>query len=255
MEFLTETQNIIKLVEEKSGQKVEVIPDSSLSVLARVKMAKGDIPFHVISYNPHKGGVDYHIAYECGFILRLLENLPEERYQFAGSVEGKKAVQRTVSANKQLKRMGLPPEAIKQVANQLFDGLMTQLRSLPIGLRIDRWLWDDYPGLRELQKTSIAKQQQDNVQALGPQIRAMAPIKVFAANASMNAAYALFCDRLLGKPLYFVPYRSAGFQSYGERLVKIWDDIPVDGTHDREMVDAWARELEIEDWYTWVKME
>ena len=48
-----------------------------------------------------------------------------------------------------LKRGGLtaslPESARQQVASQLFDGLMIQLRSYPIGMRIDRWLHDEHP--------------------------------------------------------------------------------------------------------------
>jgi len=131
---------------------------------------------------------------------------------------------------------------------------MTQLRSLPIGIRIDKWLWDAHPDLRELQKESIMRQQQDNVQTLGAQIREISPSDVFYANVAMNLAFAIFFDRLIGKDLYAVPYRSAGFENSGERLLEIESEIPPGAQHDRDLVDAWAEELEVSDWYQWISL-
>lgn len=243
---------IIEQVEEKTDYQVQVVPDPSLPVIAKVKMASPILPVHVITYNPNKRGIDYNIAYECGFILRLYENPPDERYEFAATDSGRGLVHKALASNKHIRRMGLADSAVKQFTNQIFNGLMTQLRSVPIGLRIDQWIWDDYPELREFQKASMAKQQQDNAQALDPQARAIAPVTVFNANAAMNAAYAIFCDRLLERELYVIPYRSAGFENTGERLLELSDKIPEDATHDMDLVDAWGEELEIGDWYYWI---
>lgn len=255
MVLASATQNILKLVEETTGRPVEVLADSSIRVLAKVTMAKGKAPAHLITYNPTKRSVDYNIAFECGFILRLYENPPEARFEFAGADPGRKAVRRALFEKKQIKRMRLPDTTVKQLADQMFDGLMTQLRSMPIGIRIDRWLWDTHPDLHEVQKESIMRQQQDNVQTLAAQIREMSPSDVFFANVAMNSAFAIFFDRLIDKDLYAVPYRSAGFENLGERLLEIEAEISSDAQHDRELVDAWAEELEVSDWYQWIPID
>ncbi|MDP9476129.1 MAG: hypothetical protein M3R38_10680, partial [Actinomycetota bacterium] len=147
------------------------------------------------------------------------------------------------------KRMRLPKDAVEQLTDQFFDGLLTQLRSYPIGMRIDRWIRDTYPALHEVQEDSIDRQQQENVQGLSPQIKQMAPSVIYSGNASMNAAYALFCERLLSASQYFIPYRSAGFKKPARTLLGLWDEIPADARHDRELVDAWGKELGVSDWY------
>jgi len=68
----------------------------------------------------------------------------------------------------------------------------------------------------------------------------------------MNAAYAIFCERLLGKSQYVIPYRSVDFEERGRALLGLWDGLPSGARHDRELVDAWAKELEVSDWYRWV---
>ena len=54
MAIASATQTILKLVEEETGRPVEVLADPSMLVLAKVTMAKGKAPAHLITYNPAK---------------------------------------------------------------------------------------------------------------------------------------------------------------------------------------------------------
>ncbi len=250
-----ETTDVLKRVEEESGIPVEVTSDPSLSTLASIRIARAPATHHVLTYNPTRPGVEYHIAYQCGFVLRLFENPSGERYEFGGTEAGRKTVQELLTEQGGVaKKLRLPKAAVKQLADQFFDGLLTQLRSYPIGMRIDQWIRETYPALHEAQEASVDRQQRDNAQALNPQIRQMSPPLVFSGNASMNAAYALFCERLLGRGQYVIPYRSVGFEASGRSLLEIWDRIPPDPRHDRDLVDSWAEELEVSDWYRWVPL-
>ena len=154
--------------------------------------------------------------------------------------------------NGTLKKYSLSEVAEREVTAQVLGGLMTQLRSVPIGMRIDAWLWEDHPGLRAAQSESLAAQQATNAQALGPNIRDMMPSTLFSANAAMNAAYALYTDRLLATPLYSIPYRAIGIIDRGQALLDVWDRTPADAAHDQGLVDAWGEDLGLSDWYQWV---
>lgn len=249
-----DARNVLEEVEGKTGKPVEVLPDPGLQTYATIKTARGDVPAHVLTYNPNKPGVDYHVAYQCGFILRLFDNPPEERFEFTGNRAGRETVRELV-AEGVAKRMRLPKATAEQLTDQFFDGLLTQLRSYPIGMRIDKWIRDTYPALHDAQNDSIDRQQQDNVQVLSPQIKQMTPSVIFSSNASMNAAYALFCERLLSASQYFIPYRSAGFKKPARTLLALWDELPMDARHDRELVDAWGKELGVSGWYQWVTFD
>ena len=100
--------------------------------------------------------------------------------------------------------MKLSPESIATLRDQLFDGLMTQLRSIPIGLRVDSWIMREYPELSELQQKAAMQQLQENLQVLSPEIKKIAPTKILTANLSMNAAFAEFWAR---------PFPIQGFRS------------------------------------------
>jgi hypothetical protein len=47
---------------------------------------------------------------------------------------------------------------------------LLQLRSLPIGMRIDCWIAETYPGLRDLQEMGLAVQQQQNADILSKKL-------------------------------------------------------------------------------------
>jgi len=252
---LTEITDVLQQVEERSGIPVEVTTDPSMPTFASIKIAKGPATHHVLTYNPTKPGVDYHVAYQSGFVLRLFENSPDERYEFAGTKSGHEAVQGLLTEQGGVaKKLRLPKATMKQLAEQLLDGLLAQLRSYPIGMRIDQWIRETYPALHEAQEGSIDRQQRDNAQVLNPQIRQMAPPLIFSGNASMNAAYAIFCERLLNRSQYIIPYRSVGFEERGQALLNVWDELPAAARHDRVLVDTWADELEVSDWYRWVPL-
>ena len=248
-----DTQTILNQLEQTTGKPVTLLPDPALPVQATIKAAKGSAPAHFLSYKPSLSGIDYAIAFQCAFLLRIYQVPLEVRFDFGSEKEGRDSVYKSLSGpSGTLKPYKLPEAAIQTVTDQVFDGLMTQVRSLPIGMRVDAWLREHHPGLNAQQEQSFAAQQAIAAQALSPNVRNMMPPTIFSANAAMNAAYALFCDRLLGRPLYGVAYRSTGFADRGQALLDLWDQISPDAEHDRTLVDTWGNELGLTDWYRWL---
>lgn len=253
MALLPETQEILNLVQERSGVPIEVLPDAQLQVYAKITVAKPGWPAHILRVKPSNQPADYVIAFECGFILRLLQNPPESRFDLAGKEEAKRNLSTILTRpNSPILKLGLPLQAIPQFADQLYSGLLTQIRSMPIGMRIDSWIQQHYAGLRELQEASIAEQQRTNLRALDPKMRSMAPKKVYDANVTMNAAYALFFEREFNQSGFSLAYRTSGFERGGNLLLDKFDSINDDPLHDCELVDTWAHELKVRDWYQWV---
>jgi hypothetical protein len=252
MELSATSRDILRQVEEASGYPVEIITDSDLPYLARITRARVASPAHILRVRDSSEAPDYHVAYEAGFILRLYETPAAERVEFAGTDAGRSAVAEMVRRSGQTAR--LPDAAVSQLVTQLYDGLVIQLRSYPIGLRIDHWLYDAYPDFHDGQRASIERQQRDNLTALSPEVRAFAPKAVWEANVAMNAAYAIFCDRLFDTKAFAIPWRSTGLEKRGRRLLDIAQSVPDDAAHDRQLVDAWATELGLDGWYQWVPL-
>jgi hypothetical protein len=196
---------------------------------------------------------DYLIFYQCGFILRLFEIPESERVDLAGTADARQTVYRLLTApDGPGKKLKFPPETLSTLRDQLFDGLMRQLRSIPIGFRVDSWIMREYPELGQLQRDMIMRQLQDNLSSLGPEAKKIAPKKIYQANATINAAFAAFWAKQLSDPTLAVPYKAAGLVKAGEELLGLLDEISDAPAADRDLVDAWASRLGLTDWYKWV---
>jgi hypothetical protein len=126
---------------------------------------------------------------------------------------------------------------------------LISLRSYAIGLRIDQWIFDEYPSLRALQAEGIDAMQQENLQLLSKRLGNLSiPVPLLAP----AAAYALFADRLLKIGSYAIPYRAAGVLDLGKELLAISDAISTNRSHDCELVDAWADAIGMTGWYQWL---
>lgn len=80
-----ETLGILQRIETLSGRPVEFKPDSSLTLRATLQLARNGAAAHVLRYRPANEPLDYWVAYQSGYLLRLLELPPSERFDFAGT--------------------------------------------------------------------------------------------------------------------------------------------------------------------------
>lgn len=243
MAILPCTKEIIERTEKLTGKPVLITEDRSLQVISRIETARGPAPMHILRYKPLSGGIpDYFICFQCGFVIRLYENPPDQRFDFAASPEA--------SVRMESLLRGHP--GVSQLKDMLLNGLMTQLRSVPIGLRIDDWLFSEYTELRLQQVEGAKVQLRDNSRALSPEIKRMIPQKVFRPNAAMNAAFAAYWAESLSDSSITLPYKSSGLLPQGEALIRIFEKVGSSPTEDRRLVDSWAEELGLSGWYRWV---
>jgi hypothetical protein len=247
------TRNVLRLVETRSGIPVHVEVDSSLpgTTLAKVVMARGALALHRVTYRPDSSSPpDYLICQQAGFILRFFETPPDKRFDLAASAEGQAAVERLIKAHPVGKSM--PPHALPQLCQMLRDGLLNHLRSIPVGMRVDRWLATNYPDLAELQKQTVVRQLQDSIATLAPNHRQVSPQKIYDASQSISAAFAAFWAGRLNQPQLALPFKAAGYLQVGQELLTIWESTPDVAENDRAIIDSWAEKLGIAGWHEWV---
>jgi hypothetical protein len=148
-------------VKARTGFDILVEPEPSLNVLATVKMAGGELSMHVIRFNPKASDLlDYLVALQCGCILRMHEVPAADRFYVVSTPSGRKEAGQLVETH--LKRTfgsALSAEVLQQVRDQMYDGLITQLRSLPVALRVDDWLRRECPALAEQQKDAMQRRE------------------------------------------------------------------------------------------------
>ena len=206
MPLLNSTKQIIELVETLSKRPVHIAEDPTIKTLATMVTARGDGPMHFIRYQPRGSSApDYFIAYQCGFVVRLFTAPPDKRFDVGSTPEGKRRIDDALLDQR-------IPREMRGMGDYLLASLITQLRTYPVGLRVDQWIQENYPELTNLQKIGIQTQLDQNVASIRASNGGMFPRKVVKANLSMNAAFALFWSRkwnqesLLGpgRPLVFL---------------------------------------------------
>jgi len=245
------TEEVIKLVEAASNLPVAVSADPTLGTFAKVRIAPPSGPAHILTYNPTLGpNVDYAIVSQCGFVLRIYQAPPAERYDLATNYRGRREIEKAVNDLAQTTdRLKLNREGRLDMAQRFYLGLTQQLRSIPVGLRVDDWIRQSYPALAEQQKAVISRQLNDNAAVLAPDIHALTPASVYEAIVKMNAAFAAFWAKVWGDPLLTAPYKATGHLAAGEALLALWEATPADPAHDKKLIDLWGEQLGLKGWY------
>jgi hypothetical protein len=238
-------QKALNGLETLGGKPVVLREELSLPNPAKIHIASGTEPFHVLTYSRAAGQeLPYFVCFQCGLAERALRAAHDERFNVANTSTTYKQVETLVRAKK-----SLPEDMISTYSKMIADGLGTQLRSTPIGIRIDRAIHEMHPELREMQRRAADRSMKENVGCLHPSVRRIAPDLVVKASGGMNAAFALAWSRLWGEDAHVVPYRLAGFLETGRRLMDVLDSTPDSPTHDRELVSTWASMLGIDHLY------
>lgn len=253
MELHPAAHDVMQLLESASGYPVRVTVLPALDVEVRVQMARGAAPVHHVMIHPRPTTApDYRVCRECGRILRLFSLPPEQQVEVAPLAAGREAVVRMLRApNGVAYRYRLDEAQTGSLAERLYGGLMLQLRTTAVGLRVDDWLADRFPDLEPLQRLTARRDLAENLALLEPEARAMAPAPALVASLAMAAAEADHWARAWGEPELLAPYRAPGSFRDGRALMRVWREIPADPAHDRDLVDAWARMVGLEGWYAW----
>jgi len=231
MPLHSDTQKLIQKVEKLSGRLVHVSEDQELKVMATITPARGIAPAHFLRYRPDTRSVDYLVAYQLGFLMRLFSCPAEERWEVVATREEQ---QRGIEA------MGMTNFAT-DIAQSMIDQIVIQMRSFSVGARVDDWIWKNLPDLWTQQEQAIRSQLAENEQALVPAVRKRFPKQLIDANSVMNAAYAVAWGEVLGEPRYTIPFKALGYGVKANELLEILKETPEDPRADRELIERWAK--------------
>ncbi len=172
MELQSTVQKVIQEVEALTGCPVSVSQDATLRTMAVLDVARGPLHLHRIRIHPKfRNESAYLTCFECGFILRKFAVAQERRLDFAANLKGKQDVEKLVRDHHSGKQ--LPPEILRGLCDQLYNGLMAQMVSIPLSLRVDSWIAESYPELVDQQKVMIALQLQDALDSMKPETKKM----------------------------------------------------------------------------------
>jgi len=155
------TREIISSLEKKSGYIVDVKEDPNLATLATIRIARGNLPAHILTYRlgAKNDSPDFAICWQCALAMRMYECPLEKRFLIASAPEGDRAVENILnSSGGVVQKYQLGEAQLDSFKSQLLNGLITHLRSVPIGLRVSDNLTLEYPDLLELEVKHVEKE-------------------------------------------------------------------------------------------------
>jgi len=223
--------------------------------LATIRIARGNIPAHILSYRPgaKNESPDFAICWECAFALRMYECGSDRRFLIISNSEGNRKLNAILNEPDGIvQKYRLNKAQLESLQQQLLNGMITHLRSVPIGLRVSEKLSLDYPELLELEVLQVEKELAIAKESLAVRITKTTPKEVYNPTEYINAAYALFWATRLEKPSVVNPFHLGGFDGEGQQLLNIYESVPNDPSHDCELIDRWADHLKIRSWYSWL---
>lgn len=249
--LLAGTNDLIERVEQEADLAITVSPQETWGV-SRLYLgdylSRPDAGEITVGYNPRAPSVDYAIAHEVARLHRIWRAPERERgvlsSNFATRLYAILALQEDIAEMPTGDREG----AIHGF-EQFYDGLVTQLGSMPADPWLNAWLLNEYPALEPEIATGVAHVFDQAHRVLASPVRRFIPPTIYGAANAMNAAYALHAEELLGQSGYAAPYRATGYARLGLRLRELNEP---DRGHvgDRETAQLWARELGLVGWYT-----
>ena len=83
-----EATGILECVELLSGRPVQFKPESSLILRATLRTARDGAEAHVLHYRPSNELLDYWVAFQAGYLLRMFELPQDQRSDFEGTGQG-----------------------------------------------------------------------------------------------------------------------------------------------------------------------
>ena len=255
LELAQSVHEILEKVSVQTGKRVEFIEKSDLPTFAVIKLARNNMPAHLIFYRAkHDDLINHLISHECGHALRMFGVQLQKRLMPITDDQIKLRALSEIEADVQRLSSVLPSDQLAKVVNMWYVGLVRQVTNFPPDIMIEKWLYNDYPQLRPYQLLSIQRQLQEALPGLSRRVLEMTPRKILVASNVMN--YAFF--RMLGQHFgvnYVRRYERTSYLTKGSQLVSITEAYVDTYEGDVDMINKWAEFLGLSKWFTWRDFE
>ncbi|PWQ97865.1 hypothetical protein [Leucothrix pacifica] len=202
---------------------------------------------HQIILKQHNDKADYYVAWQAVFILRQFSVDEANRANITQDPAGFERTKAELATLHPSMQSG----ELDNFANHILGGIITQLRSVPVGILVDTYLFREYEELREIQEVVLTQQVHEYWAALNID-KSQFPQTIILANQHMNAAHAAMVDYQFPSPELTAPYKVAGMEAISVELLDLCLKHNSDGDQDKALIDEWAKRLNIQHLYRWV---
>ena len=249
-----EAQDILWRAEKMSGKRVQILPYPSLEAWGAIRIARNREKCHILRYNPrYERHLDYLVVHECGHLLRLWSVSPEERQVPLITRKERRTAYRLLLKELPEPLRALPERALADLFRTWHDGIVRQVTSFPADIRIEAWLYDCYPRMREVQVAALVEQLRENETVLRPEVAALTPRTVYRASILINCAFAQSLALLLDEPALCRGYPLQLRQQAAKLLREVSAAKDPGYTGDVKIARKWAELLGLSGWFKWTK--
>lgn len=254
--LIPETRLILTETTALTGKEFRFISVDRLNTHARVKIARKAMKEHLVYYRSDcDESVNHLIAHECGHIIRTYKAREEERVVPYADARHQLAMKQSVANDPTLQNIGLPPAQLDELMNIWHGGIVSQLTNQPVDIMIEKWLYRDHPGLRDLQIKSLRSQWNEALKGLADSVRRTTPAIIYESSNLMNYAFFRHLGLAFGEN-YLKPYNNTPFVDRGKALAALLDTVPDDTfAGDLKKIAAWTDYLGLNGWFDWIDFE
>jgi hypothetical protein len=258
--LLPATLRLVQFVEEETGRPLDIRTDSAIRGRGRAiyVVSDPDPDRHLVLVDPAESKyLDHLIAHEAGHILRFHSAKAGERVVPVLGGEGwSRALRQLLPEIQELVRRGLPETAIGEVYSVWLTGTVAQLSDTPADIRIERWIWNEFPALRDVQSESLKRQIATLHQVASERVRAVTPTSIWRASNAMNYALIRAVSELLHDRRLLGPYAGTWAERVGDELfAQAWHSPDLGLVDDQRLSTEWAERLGFSDWFEWKKLD
>lgn len=251
-----ETAQLLDSIESETGIPVLIRADGKIRGYGRAAYIVTDSnpEYHNILVDPAKSRfIDHLVAHESGHILRFYRVQPEDREVPVLTGEHRaNALRQLLPEIATLVKQGIAQEAIDKVYSKWLSGTISLISNTPADIRIERRIWQEFPGLRDIQEASLRDVSQSLHVVTGSAIEATTPQSLWRASNALNYALCRATGELLDDESLVMPYRGSWAEKVGEELYQLISGSPDLGlANDRKLSDTCAERLGFRDWYGW----
>lgn len=249
----TYARDMLRRVEDLSGKAILVQEVENLGHDSEARCATEGMRMHEILYRPEYRLYGLHFFVNaCAKFIRVLEAKPSDRTIAASDPT------QCLPAGEHFELArntpGLSVRMLEEASRYLRHGLVRQLTSFPVDLRVERELKQELPDHRSLQQAYLLRQIYDLEEHFSPELARWAPKQTYAASTAMNHVLvdvaANLAETRTPQWALEAPARDKGLDLYS--ILQAEKQPGLAGDH--AVVDAWAQELNMTDWYQWARL-
>ncbi len=180
---------LVSEIIDKSGFPLFVVEEDGIGYDSQLAMAGPTQPFHRLSYVALYRQHRLHFLVNAAVKIGRVWTVPPQQRLIPVSPRGNRLPQEFEEELRE--KLHNPPEPLlSKLSTFLYEGIVRQLTSMPMDLRVEREIAEMLSDHHEAQRAYLARQVKDLKAHFLPAIADVAPDKIYAASTAMNVVLA-----------------------------------------------------------------